>query len=323
MSNAIDTDKTVTVHAPATVANLGPGFDVLGLAIDTPGDTLVVTKTEKPGIVFECDAPGMPAPEKNTGYIAAKEVLTLFASQKSLDSIGNLDWGVHIVLTKGMPVGSGLGSSAATAVGAAVGVNALLQQPFERTALLPACIAAEASVSGSAHADNVAPGLLGGIVLCPPGGQLIQITTALELHLVMYRPEVEVLTAEARAMLPDHVMQSAAIANSASLAQFMYGLAKNDIEIIRGSISDHIAEPYRKTLIPHFDALKTAALAAGALGFSISGSGPTLFALCGDHTSASHVTTALTTTAQRTNANDNTPPTIWTSPINHHGARII
>jgi len=304
---------TYTVHAPATVANLGPGFDVLGLAINKPGDTLVVSKTTKPGIVFECDAPGMPAPEKNTGYIAAQEVLELIHDGVDRSEV----WGVHIRLDKGMPVGSGLGSSAATAVGAAVGVNALADQPLDRLALLPACIAAEASVSGAAHPDNVAPGLLGGIVLCPPDEAPLKLATTLELHLVMYRPTVEILTAEARAMLPKQVPQSAAILNSAALATFVYGLAKNDASIIRGSISDQIAEPYRKTLIPNFDAIKKAALDAGALGFSISGSGPTLFALCDGHGSAQIIEKTLSALSVSSDA------MIWTSAINHHGARIM
>ena len=311
-------DNAITIHAPATVANLGPGFDVLGLAIDEPGDTLKMSKTVEPGIVFECDAPGMPAPEKNTGYIAAAETLKLIHS-KNLDRKDATNWGVHIHLTKGMPVGSGLGSSAATAVGAAIGVNALAHNPLERIDLLPACIAAEASVSGSAHADNVAPGLLGGIVLCPPGKQPIQIKTSLDLQLVMYRPTVEILTANARAMLPNDVPKAAAIHNAAALAQFVAGLCSNRIDIIRGSIRDEIAEPYRKTLIPNFDTIKQAALNAGALGFSISGSGPTLFALCENTAVAATVEDALTAAA----TSSTTAPTIWTSAINPTGATII
>ena len=301
----------VRVFAPATVANLGPGYDVLGLALAHPGDQVEARPAVPLGVKMAAVAGEShpPADERNTAWVAANVVYQRLG----------LDFGVELRLHKGLPVGSGLGSSGASAVAAAVAVNALAGSPLARSELLGACAEAERVACGAAHADNVAPALLGGIVLVRPGGEAIRIVTRLRLWMAMVTPAVELPTRQARAAIPRELPLEDAVFNSAQLAALIYGLSTDDLALVASAIHDRIAEPRRAALIPHFAEVKAAALGAGALGASISGAGPSIFALCGDQTRAEATKEAMTAALQRAQM----PHQAWTSPVDEQGARIL
>ena len=264
---------TVTIFAPATIANLGPGFDVLGLAVTGKGDVVEARKTVAPGVTIEAisgDGGRLPRdPVKNTAGVAAGEALKL-ARERG---------GVALKLRKDMPLGSGLGSSAASAAAAAWAV-AQLYGISEKEALLPACLAAEAAVSGY-HADNVGPSLLGGLVLISRYHplQIQTLPTPPDLHLVLVTPAYEVPTAQARAVVPKQIPLEKVIANSGQLSAMLAASFKGDTAAFGRAVVDAIIEPARAHLIPGFQQVKEAALRAGAYGCSISGAGPTVFAV--------------------------------------------
>lgn len=258
--------------APGTIGNVGPGLDVLGLAVDGVGDAVVARRTAGTGIVIE-DAghPELPTEaDRNTAGIAAQGVLRR----------AGVSFGLALHVQKGLPLSGGRGGSAASAVAAAVAVNALLDSPLGRADLLAACLDAEAAVAGR-HLDNVAPALVGGIVLIratdPP--DLVSLPVPPELRVVIAEPEWRLPTAEARAVLPASVSRELALHQVAQVAAMVAALAREDYELLGRSLDDRIAEPARAPLLPGFEAAKRAALAAGALGASISGAGPAAFAL--------------------------------------------
>lgn len=276
------------VFAPGTVANLGPGFDVLGLALEQPGDTVAVRRTGKPGISIasiEGDAGALPwEPEKNTAGIAALEVLRRAGSRE----------GVELNVTKGLPLGSGLGSSAASAAAAAVGVNRLLGDPLTQLDVIACCVEAETVVSGR-HADNVAPAVLGGLVLVRTVDPLDvrRLPVPPELHIVVVTPVFELSTRVAREVLPDKVSMGTLVQNSANLSALIHALHSNDLELLGRALDDKIVTPARSPLIPGCDRVLEAARQAGALGSSISGAGPSVFALCASKNGTDVVATAM------------------------------
>ena len=265
--------ETISVFAPATIANLGPGFDVLGLAVSGCGDVVEARRTAAAGVEIEAisgDGGRLPLDAaKNTAGVAAFETLKLIGATG----------GARLKIHKGMPLGSGLGSSAASAAAAAWAVARLYGHP-DKSTLLPACLAAEAAVSGY-HADNVAPSLLGGLVLI--GGyeplQLQSLPLPSNLVLVLVTPEHEIATAEARAVVPQQVPLAALVANTGYLSQMVAACFKDDVAAFGRAIVDKIVEPARAHLIPGFQQVKAAALAQGGYGCSISGAGPTVFAV--------------------------------------------
>jgi len=265
----------VKVFAPGTVANLGPGFDVLGLALEQPGDTVGVTRAGAPGVrIASIEGDGGVLPHesaKNTAGIAAIEVLRRADSQM----------GVELDLAKGMPLGSGLGSSAASAAAAAVGVNRLLGDPLTPLDLIACCVEAETAVSGR-HADNVAPAVLGGLVLVRTVDPLDvrRLPVPPGLHVVVVTPVFELPTRVAREALPDSVPMEALVQNSANLSALIHPLHTNDIALLGHALVDKIVTPARSPLIPGCDRVIEAARDAGALASSISGAGPSVFALC-------------------------------------------
>jgi len=286
--------EQVTVFAPATIGNVGPGFDVLGLALEKPGDTVSARRVSgASGRVRLVEVTGdgeLPkADESNTAVVAAKGVL------QGLD----ISWGVDLVLHKGLPIGSGLGSSGASAVAAAKAVNLLAGEPRDEQALVGLCARAEQSACGAAHADNVAPGLLGGFVLVQPGGALLRLHTELSLTVALVRPELELKTELARACLPEAIELADVSHNLSALAALTYGLGAGDLQVLRSVLDDRVAEPHRAHLIPGFFQVKEAAMTAGALWSSISGAGPTLFAVCEDEQRAQHVTAAMSAAFER------------------------
>ena len=312
--------ETIAIFAPATVANLGPGYDVLGLALEEPGDTVTLTRTERPGarlqqIIPYGDETSPPANENNTASVAARLTLERLEQQLGLSEQG-LGWGVEMKLDKGMPVSSGLGSSGASAVAAAVGVNTLAGGPLDHRQLIEICAAAEGAACGSAHADNVTPGIVGGIALIRPDGEPVSIETKLDLHLALVTPFTELSTRKARGVLPKSVPIKELVHNSAHLASVVYALATGDAELLGRSIYDRVAEPRRGQLISGFREVQAAARKAGALGCSISGAGPSIFAICLGTNSAQAASKAMSSALDSVGIEHRA----WTSPLRRQGA---
>lgn len=264
----------IKVFAPASVANVACGFDVLGFAIDKPGDEIIVRHTDTKGLKISKITGGkLPYEvEKNTaGY----------AALKLLEHLGESEMGIEMEIHKKMPFGSGLGSSAASAAGAVFAINALLRNPLEKRELLQFAVLGESIASGAIHADNVAPSLLGGMTLVRDSETLDvhRIFTPKGLYATVIYPKVEVLTKEARAILKPEVPLKSMVKQSANLGAFVLGMFNSDFDLIKRSLQDIVIEPQRAQLIPHFFNVKNAALTEGVLGCSISGSGPSIFAL--------------------------------------------
>lgn len=266
--------ESLRIFSPATVANVACGFDILGFALETPGDEMVFRKSEKPGVhITRIDSPVVlpMRAEKNVAGVAAMALLQELGS----------DQGVEMEIYKRIKPGSGIGSSAASSAGAAFGVNALLGNPFQAKELVPFAMAGEKVASGTAHADNVAPAILGGFVLVRSYDPLdvISIPAPESLYATVIHPQIEVKTSDARRILKPDVPLSKAIRQWGNVAGLIAGLHQGDYELIGRSLEDVIIEPIRSILIPGFDKVKKAAMQAGALGCSISGSGPSVFAL--------------------------------------------
>jgi homoserine kinase len=268
--------KGVKVFAPASVANVACGFDILGFALDKPGDEIVVRYADTPGLrITTITGTKKKLPLDIEGNTAG------MAALKLLESLGETQLGIEMEIHKKMPFGSGLGSSAASAVGGAMAINELLGRPYEKRALLPFALAGEFVASGGIHADNVAPSLLGGFTLVRDSitCDVVRVPVPRGLFATVIYPRVEVLTKEARAMLKREVELKLSIQQSANMGAFILGMVNADFDLIRRSLKDLIIEPQRAPLIPHFYEVQNAALEAGVLGCSISGSGPSIFAL--------------------------------------------
>jgi homoserine kinase len=269
--------QAVEVFAPATVANLGPGFDILGLALAEPYDVIDARRIDEPGVFIESitgDDGRLPLePEKNTAGIAAACVLDQLMIRSS---------GVALSIQKGLPLESGLGSSAASAVGAAIAVNALFGNSLRRQDLLPACIEAEAAVSGR-HADNVAPALLGGIVLITglTPDAIYRLPTPEGLTLALVTPAVSVPTAEARAVLPKTISLSHLVRQSSAVALLVSAIYSGNVPLMAQAMErDVVVEPARQHLMPGLAEVREAARKVGAFGTVISGAGPTICSVC-------------------------------------------
>lgn len=281
--------KEIRVFAPATVANVACGFDILGFAVESPGDEVVARLTEGPGVriaKITGDGGRLPhEPEKNTAS---------WAVQLMLEKLGSAQ-GIELEIHKKMPLGSGMGSSAASAVAAVFAVNELLGRPLTRLELLPFTMEGERLACGAAHADNVAPSLFGGFVLIRSYKPLdvIPLPAPPRLMATVVHPDIEVPTSDARAVLRQTVALGNAIKQWGNSAGLVAGILKEDYALIGRSLEDVIIEPVRKLLIPGFDEVKEAALKAGALGCSISGAGPSIFALSDDPEKAKRIETAM------------------------------
>lgn len=284
-------DLRVRASAPGSIGNFGPGLDIIGCAVTGLCDVVEARFTVRPGIHIEGaghdDLP-LDANAHASG-IAAGEIIAGAAR------IGvTFESGVALQVTKGLPLSGGQGGSAASAVAGAVAVNALFGAPLETRELLLAALAAEARVAGR-HLDNVAPALLGGILLVrgvdPP--QIVQLPVPAELRIVLILPEQRLRTADARAVLPGDVSREVALAQAANVAALVAALHTGELELLGRAIDDRIAEPARAGLLPGFVEAKRAALEAGALGCSVSGAGPSSFALARDDTSAQRIVGAM------------------------------
>jgi homoserine kinase len=305
----------VRAFAPATVANVCAGFDILGFAVEEPGDVVVARPCEAPGVAIAAitgDQGRLPQEvSANTAGVAALALLA------RLQPACGVDLEVH----KRMPLGSGLGSSAASAVAAVVAVNALFGDPLPRRELLPFALAGEYVSCGVAHADNVAPSLLGGFTLIRESDPLdfVRLPSPASLCCALVHPHVEVRTADARAMLPTEIPLRAAITQWGNAAGLVAGLLLNDYALIGRSLRDVVVEPVRSRLIPGFEDVKRAALETGALGCGISGACPTLFALCDSRAMAESAAEAMCAAFARHGlASDR-----YISAVNEEGARVL
>src|SRR6202045_3725210 len=264
----------VTAFAPATVANVGIGFDILGHTVEALGDRVRLRRIDEPVVRIRSitgiagDLPAEPA--HNT---AGRAVQALHAALA-------LNFGFEMQIEKGIPLGSGLGGSAASAVGAVVAANALLPEPCSKLELLKFAMQGEKVASGSLHVDNIAPSLFGGLVLTVgiDHPRVKQIPVPPGVRAVIVHPHMFLSTKQARAILTRTVELSDFVWQTANLAGFISGCYTNDLDMIRASFQDVVIEPQRQALIPGFNDVRQAAMDAGALGCSISGAGPTMFA---------------------------------------------
>ena len=268
----------VTVFAPATVANVACGFDILGFALNEPGDTVKARFSgghEVKIASISGDGGRLPLDAaKNTAGVAVRHLLDHLGEKR----------GIEIHLEKALPLGSGLGSSAASAVAGVVAANVLLGEPLTREELIPFTLEAERAACGAAHADNAAPAMLGGFVLIRGYDplDLVQISAPEALCTAVVHPHIEIRTEDARKILRREIPLKDAIVQWGNIGGLIAGLMKGDYGLIGRSMKDVIIEPVRSLLIPGFEAAKQAAMEAGALGCSISGSGPSVFALGND-----------------------------------------
>ena len=314
----------VRIFAPATVANLGPGFDVLGLALERPGDTLEAELAAQPGVEIVQITGDRGAlstdPARNVAGRAAADVLRRAhaLSGGAVDSQG-----VRLWLHKQMPLASGLGSSGASSVAGAVAVNELLGQPLTNEELLRSAMEGERAVSGSPHADNVAPSLLGGIMLIRSYDplEIVPLPVPSSLWIALAHPHCELSTAVARALVNGHRYSIAeAVRNLGNLGGFVAALYADNLALLGRSVQDALVEPLRAPLIPAFNAVKAAALAAGGLGCSIAGAGPSVFAFCADEPSATRTGAAMCETFRRA-AHVNCD--VYVGRVSRTGARVI
>lgn len=272
--------KEVSVFAPASVANLAVGFDILGLALPYPGDVITARHSAQPGFKITKitgDEGKLPLDaHKNTAGVAVTAMLRHY---------NQIQVNVDLIINKNMPFGSGLGSSAASAAGAVVAVNELLQLGLSKTELLPFAVLGEQAADGSYHADNVAPSLFGGILFIRDTSSLdvIQLPVPDHLHVLVVHPQVELLTKDARNILRHEVTLKDHVRQSGNLAGFIAGLYRSDLDLLSRSSEDIIIEPQRARLIPGFNPIKEIARnSAGFIGCSISGAGPSIFILYDD-----------------------------------------
>ena len=303
-----------TCFAPATVSNLGPGFDLLGLAIEGIGDTVTARLTSEPGVtverIFGDNGRLSLLPAENTAAIAATSTLRLAHRTE----------GIALTIHKGMPLGSGLGSSAASAAAAALAVNLLLGSPLKRSELVAAVLDAEEAVSGR-HADNAAPALLGGLVLVRSLDpiDILRLPIPPDLFVAVVTPDCEVSTRAARELLPKQIPLRARTENAANIASFVAACYTRDLGLLAASIVDTVVTTPRLGLIPGGAEALDAAQAAGALASSISGSGPSLFALCHTRATAQRAATAMVAAFAANNLA--AKPVI--SPADGRGAREV
>jgi homoserine kinase len=307
----------IGAFAPATVSNVAAGFDVLGFALDEPGDVVIAEAVPDPGVriaSIEGDGGRLSTdPTRNTAGTAARALL---------ERLGSLQ-GVALHVHKGMPLASGIGSSGASAVAAVVAVNELLGRPAPLDVLLACAMAGESAGCGAAHPDNVGPALYGGFILArsaaPP--DIVRLPVPPGLACAVLHPHLEVQTGAARALLGDHVPLAAAVRQWANLGGLVAALYTADLALLSRSLEDHVAEPKRASLVPGLAAVKAAAVAAGALGCSLSGSGPSIFALAADLRRAQEVGEAMAAAYARHGGG--VAADLYVSPVGTRGARVV
>ncbi len=303
----------IKVFAPASVANVAVGFDILGFALDKPGDEVIVRFNDQKSLsitkISGADGKLPLEVKKNTAGIAALRLL---------EHLGKTDLGIEMQIHKKMPFGSGLGSSAASAAAGVFAVNELLGSPLSKLELLPFAVEGEQVADGAYHADNVGPSLLGGMLFIRSNEDLDvhQLPVPDDLYAAVVYPEVEVLTKDAREVLSPNVSFKNSITQNGNLGGLIIGLYESDYDLISRSLQDVLIEPQRSKLIPYFNSVKSTAINHGALGCSISGAGPSIFALCKGIDSANSVGEAMKVIFDQHQINNQ----LFISPINRNGA---
>lgn len=306
-------NQEIRIFSPATVANVSCGFDVLGFCLDSIGDEMVVRTTNKKGIqIVKIEGFDLPfEAEKNVAGVSALALIETL----------NLNFGFEIEIYKHIKPGSGIGSSAASAAGSVFAINELLGRPFTKTELTKFAMKGEAIASKAEHADNLAPAIFGGFTLVKSLNplEILEIPTPNNLFATIIHPQIEIKTADARAILPKQIPLDKAITQWANLGSLIHGLHTNDYQLIKRSLHDAVVEPFRSQLIPYFSEVKNAALNVGALGAGISGSGPSIFVLSEGIETAKKVEIAIRTVYVETSINFET----YVSKINVEGMRVL
>tara|TARA_B110001452_G_scaffold175258_1_gene146934 strand:+ start:1521 stop:2447 length:927 start_codon:yes stop_codon:yes gene_type:complete len=303
----------IKLFSPATVANVACGFDVLGLCLDTIGDEMVVRKVDEKGVRIT-KIEGFKLPFETELNVAGVAALAMYQELQP-------DCGFEIEIKKNIKPGSGIGSSAASAVGSVYGINALLGSPLNKTQLTQFAIKGEALASGSEHADNIAPALFGGFTLVKSVNplEILQIPSPDNLYVTIIHPQIEIKTAISRAILPKNVPLKAAINQWANVGSFIHSLHTSDYPLMQRSLHDVIIEPHRSKLIPHYNEVKQQTLKVGALGTNISGSGPSIFSLCKGIESANKVRDVMRNIYSNTGIEFD----VHVSKINTQGVKIL
>lgn len=310
------TAKSIRVFAPATVANVICGFDVLGFAVNEPGDEVIMRVAKKPGITISKitgDNGRLPLdPAKNTVSVSV---------QHYLKSIDRTDVGLDIELHKKMPIGSGLGSSSASTVAGLFAIKTLLGDSSDPATLLPFAMKGEEMACGHGHADNVAPALLGGFVLIRSYDPLevVRLPHPAGLYCAIVFPDVDVPTREARQIIRNKILMKDAVAQWGNIAGLVSGLFMQDIDLMGRSMKDILIEPVRSMLIPDFYRMREMAMELGAVSFGISGSGPSVFAFTKDEGTANGITQKLQAHLTGIKIGSN----IYVSTINDQGPRVL
>jgi homoserine kinase len=303
----------IKIFSPATVANVSCGFDVLGFCLDTIGDEMVIRKTDKKGIhITKIEGYDLPFEAENN--VAGVSALALFEAAQP-------DYGFEIEIYKNIKPGSGVGSSSASAVGSVFGINELLGRPYNKTQLTNFAMKGEALASQCEHADNIAHAIFGGFTLVKSVAPLevLQLPTPKDLFAVIIHPQIEIKTSESRAILPKQIPLQDAITQWSNVGSLVHALHTSDYKLLSRSLTDVVVEPHRSKLIPHFDAVRQAALDHGALGCGISGSGPSIFSLCYGNKDARKVAKAIEAIYSETRI----PFEIYVSGINTKGIKIL
>lgn len=307
----------VTAFAPASIGNVGVGFDMLGLALEGIGDKVLARRGDGSDVSIG-EVRGLDGELHPYLSTDAASNTASIAAQAFWNKHGD-GGGVVLKVHKGVPLQSGMGSSAASAVAAVVAVNALLDEPLDVKALLPFALEGEKFASGGLHADNVAPSLLGGLILCPQNllPDVVALPVPDGVSAALIHPDLQVNTAQARRGLAKSYSMKLWLEQQGLLAGFIAACAANDIDLVRRTLRDVIIEPQRAAAVPCFDAVKSAAERGGALGCSLSGSGPSIFALCasGD---ARNVASAMEQACRSQGIGCQS----WVSPMTAPGARI-
>ncbi|MEL7118901.1 MAG: homoserine kinase [Bacteroidota bacterium] len=303
----------IKVFAPASVANVAVGYDVMGFALEKPGDEIIVKYSDKKGLritTITGDKGKLPLEvEKNTAG---------FAAMRLLEHLDETDLGIEMEIHKKMPFGSGLGSSAASAVAGVMAINELLKKPLTKKELLHFAVLGEQLADGSYHADNVAPSLLGGLLLIRDNKTLDvhRVPVPAGIYATVIYPHIRILTRDARDVLSNQVSLKSVIAQTGNMGGLIIGMYNSDLDLISRSLQDVVIEPQRAKLIPHFYEVKEKVLNAGALGCSISGAGPSIFAL----SSSSHIAERVGEAMVKVFKDNDIEQQLFISKINQEGS---
>ncbi|GAA0758252.1 homoserine kinase [Psychroflexus lacisalsi] len=309
----MNSTKEIHIFSPGTVSNVSCGFDVLGFCLETVGDQMIVRTSPEKGIRIT-KIEGFDLPFETNKNVAGVSAQALIDDLKP-------DVGFEIEIYKHIKPGSGIGSSSASAAGSVSAINELMGKPYNKTQLTQFAMKGEAVASQSEHADNLAPAIFGGFTLVKSLSplEILKLPVPDDLYATIIHPQIEIKTAEARAILPKTVSMQQAIVQWSNVGSLVHALHTEDYELLKRSLHDAIIEPYRSQLIPHFNEIKKVTLECGALGTGISGSGPSIFALSKGESTAKAVEQAMRKVYENTTIDFQT----YVSKVNHDGIKII